>query len=157
MVERTKTHRIMTTIYHPAASAADLTQQESHVVHSTHVLLKTVFAIVPIVAGVDKFTNFLAHWENYLNPLALRIVPVSATTLMHIVGVIEIIAGLLVLVKPRLGGFVVMAWLLAIAGQLIVGGMFLDIAVRDIVMALTGALTLARLAPFSGHEPRTTA
>jgi hypothetical protein len=65
---------------------------------------------------------------------------------MHIVGVIEIIAGVLVLARPRIGAFVVMAWLLAIAAQLLVGWMFPDVAVRDIVMSL-GALTLARLTP----------
>jgi hypothetical protein len=67
---------------------------------------------------------------------------------MHLVGVIEIIAGILVFVRPRLGGFVVMGWLLAIALQLLVWGQFLDIAVRDIVIALSGPLILARLTPF---------
>ena len=138
----------MATTYpiHTATPAAPAT--ESQVVHSTHTLLKYLFGLVPIVAGADKFTNFLAHWEAYLNPMVLNIVPVSATTFMHAVGIIEIVAGILVLVKPRLGAFVVMAWLLAIAGQLILWGRFLDIAVRDIVMALGGALTLARLHPF---------
>jgi hypothetical protein len=99
------------------------------------------------IAGADKFTNLLTQWEVYLNPLALSIVPVTAATFMHIVGVIEIVAGVLVFVKPRIGGFVVMGWLLAIALQLIIWGRFLDVAVRDIVIALSGPLVLARLTP----------
>ena len=107
-----------------------------------------MFTLVPVVAGIDKFTNLLAQWDTYLNPLALSVVPVTAPKFMHIVGVIEIIAGILVFVRPRLGGFVVMGWLLAIALQLILWGHFLDVAVRDIVMALSGPLILARLSPF---------
>lgn len=133
---------------HSASSAAALAATESHVVRSTHTLLKYLFTALPIIAGADKFTNLLARWDTYLNPLALRIVPVSASTFMHLVGVIEIIAGILVFVRPRLGGFVVMGWLLAIALQLLVWGQFLDIAVRDIVIALSGPLILARLTPF---------
>lgn len=132
----------------PPASAISAAEETS-VVHSTRTLLKYLFTAVPIVAGLDKFTNLLAPWQNYLNPLALSIVPVSAATFMHLVGIIEIVAGILVFLRPRLGGFVVMAWLLAIALQLILWGRYLDVAVRDIVMALAGALTLARLAPFA--------
>lgn len=137
-------------ITHPLAPTGTVSVEpvsESHVVHTTQRLLRYVFITLPIVAGADKFTHFLASWETYLNPLALKIVPVSATTFMHLVGIIEIVAGILVFLKPRLGAFVVMAWLLAIALQLIFMGRFLDIAVRDIVIALTGALTLARLSP----------
>lgn len=122
---------------------------EAHVVQTVFMTLKVLFVAVPIVAGLDKFTNLLVHWETYLNPLVLGVVPVSAATFMHVVGVIEIIAGIIVAVRPRVGGFIVMAWLLAIALQLIVMGRFFDIAVRDIVMALGGALTLARLSPFT--------
>ncbi len=127
---------------------------EDRVVHTTYVTLKYLLGLVPIVAGADKFTNFLAHWENYLAPFVTRIVPVSDFTFMRAVGVIEIVAGVLVLVKPRVGAWVVMAWLLAIAGQLILSGHYLDIAVRDIVIALGSALTLARLTPFAEHAER---
>jgi len=120
---------------------------EHHVVHSIQVTLRVIFGVVPIVAGLDKFTNFLANWTVYLNPLALRIVPMTDIAFMHVVGVIEIIAGALVFTKPRLGAYIVMAWLIAIALQLILWGRFLDVAVRDLVMALGGALTLARLTP----------
>jgi uncharacterized membrane protein YphA (DoxX/SURF4 family) len=138
----------MATTYHPSSALAPAS--ESQIIHSCQLTLKLAFGIVPIVAGLDKFTNFLTHWEQYLNPMILRIIPMSGTTFMHIVGIIEVIAGALVLAKPRLGAFVVMAWLLAIAAQLLVGWMYVDIAVRDIVMSL-GALTLARLTPIV-HE-----
>lgn len=135
----------MATTY-PTHTTTVVPATESQILHSTHVMLRTAFGVVPIVAGIDKFFNFLTNWEQYLNPMVLRIVPMSAITFMHIVGVIEIVAGALVLAKPRAGAFLVMAWLLAIAAQLLLGWMYLDIAVRDIVMSL-GALTLARLTP----------
>ena len=136
----------------PIHPSAELPRSEHHVVHSIQTTTKYLYGLVPIVAGLDKFTNLLANWEAYLNPMILRIIPVTSHQFMLAVGVIEIVAGLLVFMKPRLGAFVVMAWLLAIAGQLILWGQFLDIAVRDIVMALGGALTLARLTPFTqGH------
>lgn len=136
---------------HHTATATPATT-ETHVVQTTQTTLKYLFGLVPIVAGADKFTNVLAQWETYLNPMALNIVPVSASTFMQGVGIIEIVAGILVFARPRIGGFVVMAWLLAIAAQLLVWGRFLDIAVRDIVVALGGALTLARLTPFAERK-----
>jgi uncharacterized membrane protein YphA (DoxX/SURF4 family) len=137
----------METTYHIHSGAGLSTAAETRTVHQVHTTLRYLFTVVPVVAGIDKFTNFLAHWDTYLNPLALTIVPISAATFMHIVGVIEIIAGVLVFLRPRLGGFVVMGWLLAIALSLLVWGRFLDIAVRDIVIALSGPLVLARLSP----------
>jgi uncharacterized membrane protein YphA (DoxX/SURF4 family) len=125
---------------------------EHHVVHSIYVTLRIIFGVVPIVAGLDKFTNFLADWAAYLNPLALRIIPISDHTFMHVVGAVEIIAGVLVLMKPRVGAWVVMAWLIAIALQLLMWGRFLDVAVRDLVIALAGALTLARISLFEEHR-----
>jgi hypothetical protein len=138
----------MSTAYPLRSTTVESPATESQVVRTTHTMLKYLFAAVPIVAGVDKFTNLLAQWEVYLNPLALSIVPVTAPTFMHVVGGIEIIAGILLFVRPRIGGLVVMCWLLAIALQLIIWGRFLDVAVRDIVIALSGPLILARLTPF---------
>ncbi len=107
--------------------------------------LKVFYGVVPIVAGLDKFTNLLTRWDQYLSPLALRIVPVSPATFMHVVGVVEIVAGLVVLSREtRVGAYVVSAWLVGIALNLISSGHFLDVAVRDLGMAL-GAFTLARL------------
>jgi hypothetical protein len=108
-------------------------------------LLKFTFVIVPIVAGLDKFTDILTHWENYLNPAISGLIPFTAYTFMMIVGVIEIAAGIIVLVKPALGGIIVAAWLTLIAITLIAGGNFLDVAVRDLVMAIA-AFSMARIA-----------
>jgi len=112
-------------------------------------ILKFTYGIVPIVAGLDKFTNILTDWAQYLNPAIADILPMEPYTFMMIVGVIEIVAGLLVLFKPELGGIIVSAWLVAIALTLLASGKYLDVAVRDIVMGI-GAycfwlLTKARL------------
>ena len=106
--------------------------------------LKLTYGIVPIVAGVDKFTNLLTNWSEYLNPTLLNILPFNGSTFMMIVGIIEIIAGILVLIKPKQGAVVVCAWLVLIALSLLASGKALDVAVRDVVMAI-GALALARL------------
>jgi hypothetical protein len=141
----------MATTY-PIHPTAELSHTEHEVVHTIQTTLKYLFGLVPIVAGLDKFTNFLANWEAYLNPMILRLIPMTPHQFMLAVGVIEIVAGILVFMKPRFGAFVVMAWLLAISAQLILWGQHLDVAVRDIVMAVGGALTLARLTPFTeGH------
>jgi uncharacterized membrane protein YphA (DoxX/SURF4 family) len=107
-------------------------------------LLKYTYGLVPIVAGLDKFTNILANWKDYLSPSITSILPVNPTTFMSIVGIIEIVAGILVLLRPRIGGYVVMAWLVLIAATLVFSG-HPDVAVRDLVMAV-GAFALAQLA-----------
>lgn len=110
-------------------------------------LLKLTFGIVPIVAGLDKFTNLLVNWEIYIHPGIASISPFSQHTFMMIVGVIEIIAGIIVLIKPAFGGYIVSAWLTLIALTLIASGNFLDIAVRDLVMAIS-SFSMARMAKF---------
>lgn len=110
-------------------------------------LLKLTFGIVPIVAGLDKFTNILTHWDQYINPTLGNMLPFSASTFMMIVGVIEIIAGIIVLIKTELGGYIVAAWLTVIALTLLAGFNFVDVAVRDLVMAIS-AFSMARLAKF---------
>lgn len=107
-------------------------------------LLKFTYGLVPIVAGADKFTNLLTNWEGYLSPFLTSMLPFSGSVFMKIVGVIEIIAGILTLARPRIGGYIVSAWLVLIALSLLVGGNYFDVAVRDIVMAI-GAYSLARL------------
>jgi uncharacterized membrane protein YphA (DoxX/SURF4 family) len=115
----------------------------TNVLSQPYWILKVAFGAVPIVAGLDKFTNLLTNWEQYLNPMVARVVPAFA--FMRVVGVIEIVAGVLVLSKmTRLGAYVVSAWLACIAINLISTGHFLDVAVRDLVMAC-GAFTLAKL------------
>ncbi len=109
-------------------------------------VLRIGLGVGPIVAGADKFTNLLANWEMYLNPLAPKILHVQPTTFMHLVGVIEIVAGILVLSRlTRYAAYIVMVWLIGIALNLVTQGMFFDLAVRDIEIAL-GAFALAKLA-----------
>ncbi|HEX5151295.1 MAG TPA: hypothetical protein VFW07_07590 [Parafilimonas sp.] len=107
-------------------------------------LLRITFGVVPVVAGLDKFTDILTHWEDYLNPSIAGILPFSPHTFMMIVGVIEIVAGIIVLIRPAIGGLIVAAWLTLIALTLLVGGMYMDVAVRDLVMAIA-AFSLARM------------
>lgn len=110
-------------------------------------ILRYVFIILPIVAGADKFTNILTDWTQYINPLILDILPVTGATFMMIVGVIEIIAGLIVFKNSYIGGFIVSAWLAGIAFSLIIGWMYVDVAVRDLVMAIS-AFSMAKLSKF---------
>jgi hypothetical protein len=108
-------------------------------------LLRVIFGIVPIVAGLDKFSNILTTWTQYINPTLQGLLPVSSTTFMHIAGVIEIAAGLIVLSRfTTLGAYVVSAWLALIAVSLIASGRYLDVAVRDLIMSAT-AYSLAGL------------
>jgi len=107
-------------------------------------ILKITYGVVPIVAGLDKFTNLLTDWSAYLAPGIKSALPFDAMVFMKIVGVIEIIAGILVFAKTVAGAYIVMIWLIAIAVQLLMGGHYFDVAVRDLVMAV-GAYTLAQL------------
>lgn len=114
-------------------------------VNQTAFLLKVTYGLVPIVAGIDKFSNILTSWESYIPDSLVEDLPLSARSLMIIVGIVEIIAGLVVLLKPVIGGYIVSAWLMLIGLILIVGGNYFDVAVRDFVMAI-GAFALAKLA-----------
>src|ERR1041385_2119591 len=107
-------------------------------------ILKFTYSIVPIVAGLDKFTNLLTDWSQYLNPTLAGMLPMEPHSFMMIVGVIEIVAGFLVLFKTELGALIVSAWLILIALTIIASGRYLDVAVRDIVMGI-GAYCLSRL------------
>ena len=133
----------MTTSTASYTTHATITADRSTVDQVT-TIMRLTFGLVPIVAGADKFTHFLVNWDQYLAPQIANIIPFAPHTFMMIVGVIEIIAGLLVLAKPRLGSIIVCLWLLGIAFNLLIGGQYLDVAVRDIVMAI-GAFSLFRL------------
>ncbi len=109
-------------------------------------LLRTVFTIAPIVFGLDKFTNLLTDWTIYLAPVATSVVPLPAHTFMYIVGVVEIVAGVAVAVRPRFGSLLVAVWLLGIILNLLILGSFFDVALRDVGL-LVGALALNRLSP----------
>jgi len=104
-------------------------------------LLKWTFGLVPIIAGADKSFHILTDWNKYLAPQIAHALPFSATMFMNIVGIIEIVAGILVLVKPRIGSIIVGFWLIGIAVNLLLTGQFYDVAVRDVVMAI-GAFSL---------------
>jgi hypothetical protein len=109
-------------------------------------LLRIAFTVAPILFGIDKFAGVLTDdWARYLAPAFNDIIPGSASDAMHIVGVVEILAGLTVAVAPRFGGLLVAAWLGGIIVNLLVVGGYGDIALRDFGLLL-GALTLARLA-----------
>jgi uncharacterized membrane protein YphA (DoxX/SURF4 family) len=120
-------------------------EAQSHSLKPAYTVLRLTFGIVPIVAGLDKFLNLLTDWTQYVNQSIAGMLPFSPETFMMIVGVIEIVAGIVVLLRPAIGAYVVAAWLVLVALTLIVSGKFIDVAVRDIVMA-TGAFGLARLA-----------
>ena len=107
-------------------------------------LLKYTFGLVPIVAGLDKFTNLLTNWSQYLSDGFASMLPFEPAPFMMIVGVVEIVAGVLVLTKTKIGAYVVSAWLVAIALTLIFSWSYVDVAVRDLVMAI-GAFSLAKL------------
>ncbi len=107
--------------------------------------LRIGLGLGPIVAGIDKYFNKLTNWEMYLSPLATKVIPVQGTTFMHVVGVVEIIAGLIVLSRwTKVGSYIVGAWLIAIAINLLTTGMFYDLAVRDVEIAI-GAFALSQL------------
>src|SRR5262245_6502480 len=113
-------------------------------------LLRIGFAVAPILFGLDKFFDVLVSWQIYLAPWINDIVPGSAATAMHIVGVIEIVAGIAVALKPRYGAYLVAAWLAGIIINLLTLSGYYDIALRDFGLMLA-ALTLARLA--SKYDP----
>jgi hypothetical protein len=112
-------------------------------------LLRTVFTVAPVLFGLDKFFNVLTDWTAYLAPVVTSVVPVSGQNIMYAVGVIEILAGLLVAFRPRIGSLVVAAWLLGIIVNLLILGTFYDVALRDFGL-LVGALALNRLATAAG-------
>ena len=118
--------------------------------YQAFVIMRIAFTVAPILFGLDKFFNVMVDWEQYLAPWINEIIPGSATTAMHLVGVVEIIAGVFVALKPRYGAYVVAAWLGGIIIDLLTYSGYYDIALRDGALMLA-ALTLARLA--SKYDP----
>ena len=112
--------------------------------------LRLTYGLVPLIAGIDKFFNILTDWQQYLPEFVITALPMPASNFMLLVGIIEIVAGLAVLTWfTRLGAYVVAAWLVLIALNLILAGFF-DIAVRDLVMAV-GAYSLGQVAALRGE------
>src|SRR5215216_4459799 len=113
--------------------------------YQAYLTLRVGFVVAPTLFGLDKFTNLLTDWTTYLAPAIDRLVPGTATTAMVAVGVVEIVAGLVVAVRPKVGGYLVAAWLAGIIGNLLLLGDHYDVALRDFGLLLA-ALALARLA-----------
>ncbi|MEO8736575.1 MAG: MauE/DoxX family redox-associated membrane protein [Edaphobacter sp.] len=107
--------------------------------------LRIALGVMPILSGIDKYFNKLADWGMYLSPYATKVIPVSTPTFMHIVGIVEIVVGVIVLSRwTKIGSYILMAWLICIAINLVTTGMSYDIAVRDIEIAV-GAFALSQL------------
>src|SRR5919202_6141488 len=126
-----------------ADSAVPLSQREPG--YQAYLMLRLAFTVAPIAFGLDKFFNVLTSWPHYLAPWVNDIMPGSGQDFMYFVGVVEIVAGLVVLVRPKFGAPLVAAWLGGIILNLLTYSGFYDVALRDFGLML-GALTLARLA-----------
>jgi len=113
-------------------------------------LMRLTFTVAPIAFGIDKFANVMVDWPNYLAPWINDIAPGSGQDFMYVVGGVEILAGVIVALKPRYGAYIVAAWLAGIIINLLTYSGFYDIALRDFGLMLA-ALTLARLA--SVYDP----
>jgi hypothetical protein len=119
-------------------------KEQTNNIKDIQTLLKFTYGLIPIVAGADKFTNILTDWSQYLNPTLKTMLPISDHKFMMVVGVIEIIAGMLVFLNPKKGAYLVSVWLLLIALSLLASGNYLDVAVRDLAMAI-GAYSLGKI------------
>jgi hypothetical protein len=143
----------MTAITTTDARAVAVTQPRlSNPAFQAFTLLRVGFAVAPILFGLDKFLNWLVDWPIYLAPQIDDLVPGNAHQAMLAVGVIEIIAGIVVAVRPKFGGYLVAAWLAGIILNLLIAADFYDIALRDFGL-LIGALALARVAT-AFEQPR---
>jgi hypothetical protein len=128
-----------------AAARADGGALRRDAGYQAFMLLRLTFTMAPLVAGIDKFFNGLVHWEKYLASWVNDILPGTATTGMHVIGVVEIVAAVVVALKPKYGAPIVAAWLLGIIVNLLSYSGYYDVALRDFGLML-GALTLTRLA-----------
>jgi hypothetical protein len=118
--------------------------EHSRPAYQAYQILHFAFTVAPLLAGIDKFFHVLVNWDMYLAPWIARLSPVGGHNLMLAIGVVEIIAGLLVAVKPKIGAPIVGVWLLGIIVNLVSMGTFYDIALRDLGLSL-GAWALWRL------------
>jgi hypothetical protein len=120
--------------------------------HQAYQILHWGFVAAPVIAGADKFLHLLTDWDKYLAPAFASLSPLGAHSTMLVVGVIEIAAGLIVAVKPRVGAYIVAAWLVGIIVNLLLIGTFFDVALRDFGLFL-GALALGRLSAVYNAGP----
>ncbi len=112
--------------------------------HQAYRILQAGFVVLPTLAGLDKFLHVLVDWDAYLAPQIAALLPMSGHGFMLLVGVVEVVAGLLVAIRPRLGAYVVAGWLACIVVNLLVQGAHFDVALRDVGLMI-GALALGRL------------
>jgi hypothetical protein len=120
--------------------------------YQAYQMLHIGFTVLPILAGLDKFFHVLGNWNAYLTPIVPDTLGVTPTEFMMAVGVVEIGAGLLVAIMPRIGGWVVGLWLCGIIANLLMLGSYFDVALRDLGLALA-AFALARLSlDYSGRN-----
>ena len=133
-----------TTVGAASSATTPSTRLRTDPAYQAFTLLRIAFAVAPILFGLDKFANVMVDWDQYLAPWINDIVPGSAADAMYAVGVIEIVAGLLVAIRPRFGAPLVAAWLAGIIVNLLTYSGYYDIALRDFGLLL-GALTLTRL------------
>ena len=136
----------------PASATASISSLAARPAYQSYLMLHIGFAVLPIVAGLDKFFHLLVDWDQYLAPQAAEFLPVTGHTFMLVVGVIEIAAGLLVAFRPRIGAYVVALWLWGIIVNLLLIHGYYDIALRDFGLSL-GALALARLSQEFDSRP----
>jgi hypothetical protein len=118
--------------------------------YEAYQILHWGFVAAPVIAGLDKFVGLLTNWDKYLAPALARLSPLGTHATMLVVGVIEIVAGLVVALKPRIGAFIVALWLALIILNLILRGAFYDVALRDFGLFLA-ALALSKLAAKYQH------
>ena len=145
----------MTSIDAAPAASTTTSAQLSNPAYQAFMLLRAGFTVAPILFGLDKFLDWLVDWRIYLAPEINDLIPGNAHQAMLIVGVVEIVAGVVVALRPKFGGYLVAAWLGAIIVNLLLQADFYDIALRDFGLLL-GALALARLAT-AFDRPRVTA
>jgi len=134
------------------SSSARTSAVAARPIAQAYTILLVGFAALPVVAGLDKFFHALVNWDMYIVPRVESALPVSGHTFMLAVGVIEIAAGLLVALRPRIGAYVVAAWLWGIIINLLLAANFYDIALRDFGLSL-GALAMARLSQEFDPKP----
>ena len=126
-------------------SASLLTRARQEPAFAAFWVLRLGFVVLPLLMGLDKFTNLLTDWPGYLAPWMVALLPVSAQTAMYVIGLIEIVAGIAVALRPRLAAWVVAAWLAGIIVNLLTYSGFYDVALRDVGL-LVAAIALGLLA-----------
>ena len=134
----------MANVVMTGTESAFASRAQARPTYQAYQILHLGFVVAPVIAGLDKFSHFLVNWDMYLAPVIARLSPIGGHGLMLAIGVIEIVAGILVAIKPRIGAYVVSAWLLGIVINLLLIPGYFDIALRDFGLSL-GALALGRL------------